>query len=312
MKRFKTKLLVAILAALPVVALAGPQGQGGNQRHHGQSINQRQHNQQARIHQGVRSGELTRHEARRLQGEQRHIRKEERAYRSDGHLSRAERADLNRDLNRSSRHIAAQKRDGQSRSRYEGRGRYEGQGQHQPRGRYEGRGPGDRHNGIDRRQMTQKHQIKQGVRSGQLTREEARGLRQEQRAIRKTEREYRSDGVFTRAERRDLRQDQRAASRHIYEQKHDDDVRNRVAAADPGVNQRQRNEQHRIAQGVRSGELTRDEANGLRGEQRDIRREEHAYKSDGVLTRGERRDLHRDQNEASRNIYAAKRNDERR
>lgn len=312
MKSFKMKLLVAMIATLPVAALAGPQGQGGNQRQHGQSVNQREHNQQARIHQGVQSGELTRHEAHRLHGEQRHIRKEERAYRADGHLSRAERADLQHDLNRSSRHIAAQKHDGQGRGGYEGRGRYDGDGQHQPRGRYEGRGPGDRHDSIDRRQLTQKREIQQGVRSGQLTQDEARGLRQEQRSIRKEEREYRSDGVFTRDERRDLRQDQRAASQHINQQKHDDDVRNRVATSDPGVNQRQRNERHRIEQGVRSGELTRDEAKGLPSEQRDIRSEERGYKSDGALTRGERRDLHGDQNEASRNIYAQKHDDDRR
>ena len=205
-----------------------------------------------------------------------------------------------------------QKHDGQGRGRYEGRGRYDGHGWQQPRGRYEGRGRWDGRDGIDRRQAAQRRQIQQGVRSGQLTPQEARGLRQEQRAIRREERAYRADGVLDRAERRDLWRDQREAGRHIYQQTHDDDVRNRAATRDPGVNLRQRNEQTRIAQGVRSGELTRDEARGLRAEQRDIRREEREYKSDGVLTRGERRDLHRDLNEASRNIYAEKHDDETR
>jgi len=234
MKGFKMKLLVAMIATLPITALAsGP---------HGQSVNQRQHNQQARIHQGVTSGQITRPEAHRLQAEQRHIRREERAFRTDGHLSRGERAHLRHDLNRSSRHIYAQKHDGQGRGAYEGRGRYEGQGRHEPRGRYEGRGRPDGSEGAG-------HD----------------NLRHERRATR-----------------------------------------------DPGVNQRQRNERHRIAQGVRSGELTRDEAKGLRSDQRDIRREEREYKSDGVLTRDERRDLHQDLNEASRNIYAQKHDDERR
>jgi hypothetical protein len=82
-----------------------------------------------------------------------------------------------------------------------------------------------------------------------------------------------------------------------------------IAAAgtrDPGVNQRQHNQQDRIAQGVRSGSLTKDEAKGLRGEQRTIRQEERQYKSDGALTRDERKDLQQDLNTASRNIYGEK------
>ncbi len=193
MKGFKTKLLVAMIAALPITALAGPQGQG---------VNQRQHNQQARIHQGVKSGELTRPEARRLQAEQRHIRKEERAYRADGHLSPAERADLHRDLNKSSRRIVAQKHDGDVR-----------------------KPAATRDPGVNQRQRNERNRIAQGVRSGELTRDEAKGLRSEQRDIRRLEREYKSDGKLTRDERKDLHQDLNAASKNIYNEKHDDERR---------------------------------------------------------------------------------------
>jgi hypothetical protein len=72
------------------------------------------------------------------------------------------------------------------------------------------------------------------------------------------------------------------------------------------VNARQHNQHDRIAQGVRSGELTRDEANALRTRERSIRQEERQYKSDGMLTRGERKDLHRDLNAAGRSIYGEK------
>ena len=81
---------------------------------------------------------------------------------------------------------------------------------------------------------------------------------------------------------------------------------------DPGVNKRQNNQRQRINQGVRGGELTRDEARTLREEQRDVRKLEREYKSDGTLTRAERRDLHREQNEASQNIREEKHNSERR
>jgi hypothetical protein len=75
---------------------------------------------------------------------------------------------------------------------------------------------------------------------------------------------------------------------------------------DPGVNKRQHNQHHRIQQGVRSGELSRSEARSLRAQERAIRAEEREFKADGNLTRGERRELHRDLNEASRDIYREK------
>jgi len=83
-------------------------------------------------------------------------------------------------------------------------------------------------------------------------------------------------------------------------------------AADPAVNHRQHHQQRRIEQGVRSGELTRQETRDLRKEERGIRQEERAYKSDGKLTRTERQDLHRDLNQASKDIYREKHDDEKR
>ncbi len=81
---------------------------------------------------------------------------------------------------------------------------------------------------------------------------------------------------------------------------------------DPGVNVRQHHQQQRIGQGVRSGDLTREEARKLEHEQRQIRREERRYLSDGQLTPAERADLQRDLNSASRRIYNERHDAERR
>jgi len=81
---------------------------------------------------------------------------------------------------------------------------------------------------------------------------------------------------------------------------------------DPGVNARQHRQNERIHQGVRSGELTKEEAKGLRQERREIRKEEREYKSDGKLTKDERKDLHQDLNKASRDIYQEKHDAEKR
>ena len=81
---------------------------------------------------------------------------------------------------------------------------------------------------------------------------------------------------------------------------------------DPGVNQRQHNQRDRIQQGAKSGELTRRETGRLAEEQRDIRQLERGYKSDGKLTEAERRDLHHEQNQASRDIYRQKHDEQSR
>ncbi len=81
---------------------------------------------------------------------------------------------------------------------------------------------------------------------------------------------------------------------------------------DPGVNHRQHQQEQRIKQGVRSGELTRAETRELARERREIRQEEHAYKADGKLTPEERKDLHQDLNALNKEIYEQKHDDERR
>lgn len=102
----RSTLLVPLTLALALAAGAGqahPQAAPG--------VDHRQAHQQARIAQGVASGALTGRETRALAAEQAAIRREERLYRADGVLGPWERADLHRDLNRASRHIARQKHD---------------------------------------------------------------------------------------------------------------------------------------------------------------------------------------------------------
>lgn len=75
--------------------------------------------------------------------------------------------------------------------------------------------------GVNARQFNQHERIEQGVRSGALTKDEAKGLASEQRSIRQEERQYKSDGVLTKDERKDLQQDLNTASKDIYTEKHD-------------------------------------------------------------------------------------------
>ncbi|HUL44213.1 MAG TPA: hypothetical protein VLY03_07645 [Bacteroidota bacterium] len=68
-------------------------------------VNQRERNQQARIAAGVKSGQLTPAETRRLERQEGRIKAHELSAKSDGKVTKAERRSLNRQLNRESRRI---------------------------------------------------------------------------------------------------------------------------------------------------------------------------------------------------------------
>ena len=75
----------------------------------------------------------------------------------------------------------------------------------------------------------------------------------------------------------------------------------------PVVDQRQKEQRHRMQNGVASGELTRTEAANARQDQRAIRRTEQRAKADGVVTAHERAKLNHKQNQASRELRRNKR-----
>ncbi len=76
-------------------------------------------------------------------------------------------------------------------------------------------------NQTDARQKVQRARIAEGIASGDVTRMEAKRLRTEQRAIRRTERRVEADGVVTGREQRRLNKMQNQASRDIRRQKND-------------------------------------------------------------------------------------------
>jgi len=72
-----------------------------------------------------------------------------------------------------------------------------------------------------------RRRIRQGVYSGQLTRDEARELRSRRRSLRREWRGYRSDGQLSRAERLEILRDRRAYDRQIRRERWDGDWRDR-------------------------------------------------------------------------------------
>jgi hypothetical protein len=76
----------------------------------------------------------------------------------------------------------------------------------------------------------------------------------------------------------------------------------------PVINQRQHNQERRINQGVRSGQLTRNETRNLRRDENHIRNEKRMAKATGHINGAERRKLRHQENRTSRAIYRDKHN----
>ena len=80
----------------------------------------------------------------------------------------------------------------------------------------------------------------------------------------------------------------------------------RDPAATPGIDQRQANQQKRIDQGVKSGELTQKEAARLEKGQEKVQKMEDKAKADGVVTAKERKRLKKAEDNQSKKIYREK------
>lgn len=104
------KTVKLIIAALALAYAGGAMGQTATPH-----ATKRQVKQQARIQEGVRSGELTRKEAAGLQMQQAKIQHDKKVAKSDGVVTPAERRKLHRQQKRANRAIYTQKHDAQSR-----------------------------------------------------------------------------------------------------------------------------------------------------------------------------------------------------
>ena len=162
---------------------------------------------------------------------------------------------------------------------------------------------------IQQRKENQQDRIGQGVQSGQLTAGETKNLETKEAGINKEEHTMRSedDGHLTAADRSKINNQQNHVSNQIYDDKHNAAMQHNG----PGeIGQREQNQQDRIAQGVRSGQLTAGETAHLENQQQGIHREAAADRqaNGGHLTGADRRAINQSQNRASHNIYNKKHN----
>ena len=162
---------------------------------------------------------------------------------------------------------------------------------------------------IAQRKENQQDRIANGVKSGQLTAGETANLETKEAAINGETKADRAanGGKLTAAEKAQVNKQQNQLSKQIYNDKHNAATQNYGKSQ---VGQRQTNQQQRIAQGIKSGQLTAGETAKLENQQKGINQQVKADRSanGGKLTTGEKKQVNKEQNAASKNIYNKKHN----
>jgi hypothetical protein len=169
--------------------------------------------------------------------------------------------------------------------------------------------PADKPATIAQRKDNQQDRIAQGIDSGQLTAGETKNLETKEADVNKEEHTMRSDddGHLTAADRAKLNNQQNHLSNNVYEDKHN---ANTAHYGNGEIGERRENQQDRIAQGVKSGQLTAGETSRLENREQGINREVSADKqaNGGKLTGADRKAINQSQNRTSRSIYRDKHN----
>ena len=162
---------------------------------------------------------------------------------------------------------------------------------------------------IAQRKENQQDRIANGVKSGQLTAGETANLESKEAAINGETRADRAanGGKLTSDEKQQINQQQNQLSKQIYNDKHN---ANTAHYGNNEVGQRRENQQDRIAQGIKSGQLTAGETAKLENQQRGINQQVAADRAanGGKLTSAEKQQINKEQNAASKNIYNQKHN----
>jgi hypothetical protein len=163
---------------------------------------------------------------------------------------------------------------------------------------------------INQRKENQQDRIANGVQDGQLTAGETSNLEKKESNLNKEEKFMRSEdnGKLTGADRKAINQQQNQLSNQIYKDKHNAAVQNTNPKSEVG--KRAENQQDRIAQGIKSGQLTAGETSHLESKDAAINKEVRNDRAanGGKLTSQEKAQVNHQQNNVSKQIYKDKHN----
>ncbi|HEV2196862.1 MAG TPA: hypothetical protein VGR55_14855 [Candidatus Acidoferrum sp.] len=162
---------------------------------------------------------------------------------------------------------------------------------------------------VAQRKENQQDRIANGVKSGQLTAGETKNLEKKEAGINKETAADRAanGGKLTASEKKQVNQQQNQMSKQIYADKHN---ANTAHYGNNKVGQRRENQQDRIAQGIKSGQMTAGETARAEKQQQGINKQVAADRkaNGGKLNASEKKQINKEQNAASKNIYRKKHN----
>ena len=162
------------------------------------------------------------------------------------------------------------------------------------------------------RDVNQQERIEQGLQSGELTTHETGQLERQEATVEKMQSNALKDGNLSDAEKARLRRAQNKVSSDIYRDKHNASAGNPNSASSQRMQadvQRNVNQQARIAQGVRSGELTNHETASLERGQSHVSRAEARAGANSHVGPIEQGNIQARENHQSKRIFAKKHNE---
>ncbi|MGI9026340.1 MAG: hypothetical protein ACR2GP_12325 [Burkholderiaceae bacterium] len=161
------------------------------------------------------------------------------------------------------------------------------------------------------RNVNQQQRIEEGLKSGQLNTREAGKLERGEAKIEKMEANAGKNGTVSAREQARITAAQNRESRAIYNQKHDAQAGNPGSASSQRVQadvQRNLNQQQRIEQGVKSGELKNGEVARLERGQSRVDRATARASADGRVGAHEQARIQAREDRQSARIYRKKHN----
>lgn len=161
------------------------------------------------------------------------------------------------------------------------------------------------------RDTAQQSRVEQGLQSGQLSTHEAASLEHQEQRIDRTEAHDMRDGTLSAGEKAQIQREQNHVSNDIYQDKHNAVTGNPNSASSRRMQadvQRNVNQQARINQGVRSGQLSNHEAGALEHGQAHVDRSEAHAGANGHVGAGEQARVQGKENHQSTRVYDKKHN----
>lgn len=163
---------------------------------------------------------------------------------------------------------------------------------------------------VNARRQNQQNCIANGVQSGQLTAGETKNIESREANVNREVKDDRSadNGKLTNQERQQVDKQQNNLRKSIYSDKHN---ANTAHYGNNEVGARRQNQQNRIANGIRSGQMTAGEAAKTENKEQGINEQDKADRqaNGGKLTGGEKQQLNTKLNGTSKQIYNQKHND---